>query len=111
MEHVNKVTELLTNTLATTAQTIDKTAEHISSNPATLSITNSGMAAIGAGLAMIGAAGTGVGQGMAVANCLTSMARNPELTSQLRATLIMGLAIIESAAIYCFIISLILVFK
>jgi F-type H+-transporting ATPase subunit c len=65
---------------------------------------------IGAGLAMIGATGTGAGQGVAAGRAAEAVARNPESESKIRAMLIIGCAIAETAAIYSFIIALLLMF-
>lgn len=79
--------------------------------PATDSGYNSALLGIGAGIAMVGAIGTGIGQGYAVGRGLEAIARNPELFNRLRATLLLGLAITESSAIYCLVVSIILIFK
>ena len=62
--------------------------------------------AIGAGLCMgIGAICPGIGEGNAVAHALDGMARQPESTSTLRSTMIMGCAIAETTGIYALIIA------
>ncbi len=66
---------------------------------------------IGAGLCMgFGAIGPGIGQGKAVASALSSLAQQPDEKNSLTRTLFVGLAMIESIAIYCFVIAMILVF-
>lgn len=72
---------------------------------------NSALLGIGAGIAMVGAIGTGIGQGYAVGRGLEAIARNPELFNRLRSTLLLGLAITESSAIYCLVVAIILMFK
>jgi F-type H+-transporting ATPase subunit c len=49
-------------------------------------------------------------EGRAVASALQSMAQQPDATSTITRTLFVGLAMIESIAIYCFVISMILIF-
>ncbi len=49
-------------------------------------------------------------QGKVVAQTTDAMARQPELANDLRFTMIIGLAMIESLAIYCLLVSLILLF-
>lgn len=49
-------------------------------------------------------------QGKVIAQTTDSMARQPELANDLRFTMIIGLAMIESLAIYCLLIALILLF-
>ncbi|MFZ2956093.1 MAG: ATP synthase F0 subunit C [Candidatus Ozemobacteraceae bacterium] len=58
----------------------------------------------------IGSASAAIAQGRAVVQACDSMARQPELIGELRFTMIIGLAIIESLAIYCLLISFILLF-
>jgi F-type H+-transporting ATPase subunit c len=66
---------------------------------------------ITAGLCMaIGAIGPALGQGRAVQSALSSIAQQPDERNSLTRTLFVGLAMIESIAIYCFVISMILVF-
>jgi F-type H+-transporting ATPase subunit c len=66
---------------------------------------------ISAGLTMaIGVVGPGMGQGRAVAAALSAMAQQPDAASTITRTLFVGLAMIESMAIYCFVISMILIF-
>ena len=67
--------------------------------------------AIGAGLCMgIGAIGPGVGEGTAVAHALDGMARQPEVSGNLRSTMIMGCAIAETTGIYALLISFLILF-
>jgi F-type H+-transporting ATPase subunit c len=66
---------------------------------------------ISAGLCMgFGAIGPGMGQGRAVQGALSAMAQQPDERNSLTRTLFVGLAMIESLAIYCFVISMILIF-
>lgn len=58
----------------------------------------------------IGAAGPALGEGRAVANALASLAQQPDAAPTITRTLFVGLAMIESIAIYCFVISIILIF-
>lgn len=70
-----------------------------------------GLLVIGAGLA-IGLAGLGAGNGMgtAAAGALEGMARQPEEAGNIRATLILSFAFMESIAIYGLLISLLAIF-
>jgi F-type H+-transporting ATPase subunit c len=52
----------------------------------------------------------GLAQGMGVKGACEGIARNPEAAGQLSTTLILGLAFIESLAIYALVINLILLF-
>ncbi|MBI1288580.1 MAG: F0F1 ATP synthase subunit C [Flavobacteriales bacterium] len=51
-----------------------------------------------------------LGQGKAIASALNSMAQQPDSASTITRTLFVGLAMLESLAIYCFVISMILIF-
>jgi len=69
-------------------------------------------AAIGAGLAIgAAAAGCGLGQGKAVAAALEGIARNPGSSDKIFTPMIIGLALIESLAIYGLLIAFMLVGK
>jgi len=66
---------------------------------------------ISAGLTIaIGAVGPALGEGRAVAQALASMAQQPDESNTITRTLFVGLAMIESTAIYCFVVSMILIF-
>ena len=58
----------------------------------------------------IGAIGPALGEGRAVSSALASLAQQPDAASSITRTLFVGLAMIESIAIYCFVISIILIF-
>ena len=76
------------------------------------SITIIGMTSIvTAGLSTtIGCMMPAVAEGKAVATALTSLAQQPDASSTITRTLFVGLAMIESTAIYCFVMSMILIF-
>jgi F-type H+-transporting ATPase subunit c len=66
---------------------------------------------LAAGITMaIGSIGPAVGQARALAQALQSIAQQPDETNAITRTLFVGLAMVESTAIYCFVIALILVF-
>jgi F-type H+-transporting ATPase subunit c len=58
----------------------------------------------------IGVLGPSLGEGRAVATALTSLAQQPDAAATITRTLFVGLAMIESTAIYCFVVSMILIF-
>ncbi len=58
----------------------------------------------------IGVIGPALGEGRAVATALSSLAQQPDASETITRTLFVGLAMIESTAIYCFVVSLILIF-
>jgi F-type H+-transporting ATPase subunit c len=58
----------------------------------------------------IGSISPGRAQGQAVASALDAIARQPDASDRISRTLFIGLAMIESLAIYCLVIALILLF-
>jgi len=58
----------------------------------------------------LGAIGPALAEGRAVATALTSLAQQPDAAATITRTLFVGLAMIESIAIYCFVVSMILIF-
>lgn len=58
----------------------------------------------------IGSIGPALGEGRAVATALSSLAQQPDASATITRTLFVGLAMIESLAIYCFVVSMILIF-
>ena len=57
-----------------------------------------------------GTMGPALGEGRAVATALSSLAQQPDASATITRTLFVGLAMIESTAIYCFVVSMILIF-
>ena len=58
----------------------------------------------------MGAVGPALGEARALAQALSSIAQQPDESGSISRTLFIGLAMIESIAIYCFVISIILIF-
>jgi len=58
----------------------------------------------------VGCIGPALGEGRAVSSALTSLAQQPDAAPTITRTLFVGLAMIESTAIYCFVVSMILIF-
>lgn len=64
-----------------------------------------------AGITMaLGSIAPALGQGKAVSQALKSIAQQPDESNTISRTLFVGLAMIESTAIYCFVIAMILLF-
>ncbi|MGD9579152.1 MAG: F0F1 ATP synthase subunit C [Syntrophorhabdus sp.] len=64
-----------------------------------------------AGMTMaIGSISPALGMARAVAQALSSIAQQPDEANTITRTLFIGLAMIESLAIYCFVISMIVIF-
>ncbi len=71
-----------------------------------------GLIAIGMSLAIgLAAIGSGIGQGVATGKAVESMARQPEIASTIRTTLVLGLAFMETLTIYGLLIALMLYFQ
>ena len=58
----------------------------------------------------VGSIAPALGEGRAVAQALASIAQQPDSSGTITRTLFVGLAMIESTAIYCFVVTLILLF-
>jgi len=58
----------------------------------------------------IGCIGPALGEGKSVSAALSSMAQQPDAAPTITRTLFVGLAMIESTAIYSFVVSMILIF-
>ena len=58
----------------------------------------------------IGSIAPAFGESRAIVQALSSIAQQPDEAGTLSRTLFIGLAMIESIAIYCFVVSLILIF-
>lgn len=58
----------------------------------------------------IGSIGPAFGEGRALAQALAALAQQPDEATTITRTLFVGLAMVESTAIYCFVVSMILIF-
>lgn len=58
----------------------------------------------------IGSLGPALGEARAVAQALSAIAQQPDSAGTITRTLFVGLAMIESTAIYCLVVALILIF-
>jgi F-type H+-transporting ATPase subunit c len=57
-----------------------------------------------------GAIGPALGEGRAASTALSAIAQQPDAASTILRTLFVSLAMIESTAIYCFVVAMILIF-
>ncbi|MEO8052144.1 MAG: F0F1 ATP synthase subunit C [Acidobacteriota bacterium] len=76
-------------------------------NSTTIAVTSIIIAGI---TTSFGTMGPALAEGRAVATALTSLAQQPDASATITRTLFVGLAMIESTAIYCFVVSMILIF-
>jgi F-type H+-transporting ATPase subunit c len=51
-----------------------------------------------------------IGEGRSVAAAMTALAQQPDASATITRTLFVGMAMIESTAIYCFVVAMILIF-
>ena len=58
----------------------------------------------------IGAPITAIGEGWAVSRAMSALAQQPDAAPVISRTLFIGLAMTESSAIYCFVVSMVLIF-
>jgi F-type H+-transporting ATPase subunit c len=66
---------------------------------------------VAAGIGMgLGAIGTGIGQGHAIQGACEGVARNPGASGKILTTMMIGLAMVESLAIYVFVVAMIVLF-
>ncbi len=57
-----------------------------------------------------GAIGPALGEGRAASTALSAIAQQPDAASTISRTLFVSLAMIESTAIYCFVVAMIMIF-
>lgn len=58
----------------------------------------------------VGSIGPAFGEARAVATALSALAQQPDAATTITRTLFVGLAMVESVAIYCLVVSMILIF-
>ena len=58
----------------------------------------------------IGAIGPALGEARALSQALSAIAQQPDETNAITRTLFVGMAMVESTAIYCFVVTMILIF-
>jgi len=58
----------------------------------------------------IGAVGPALGEGRALSQALQALAQQPDEANTITRTLFIGIAMVESTAIYCFVVTMILLF-
>jgi len=86
-------------------------AEEAAAGKATTNILYYALAALGSAIGMgLAALGTGIGMGTGLGGACEGVARNPGAAGKITTTLIIGLAMIESLAIYALVVVLILIF-
>ena len=69
-----------------------------------------GLVAIAAGIAELAGLGTGIGEGLVASKAVEAIGRNPEAENSIRTTMILGIALTETVALYGLLTALILIF-
>ena len=78
--------------------------------PVKLDSASLGLAIFGCAIGMAAAAGCGIGQGLGLKSACEGIARNPDAAGKIQVSLILGLAFVESLAIYSLVVNLIILF-
>jgi F-type H+-transporting ATPase subunit c len=61
-------------------------------------------------ITMLAVMPSALGEGLVVSHAVDGIARNPEIYSKLRTTMILGCSLVETTAIYALLISILLLF-
>ncbi len=69
-----------------------------------------GLIAIGTGLAVMTGMFTGIGEGFVGGKAVEAIGKNPDAESKIRSTMILGIALSETCAIYGLLIAFLLLF-
>ena len=69
-----------------------------------------GLIAIGAGIAALCCAGAALGMSIATAKSAEAIARQPEAAGKINSSLMFGLIMMETTAIYALLVSILLIF-
>ena len=66
---------------------------------------------LAAGISMgVGSIGPALGLGMLISKALESIARQPEVSADIRVNMFIGIGVTEAVALYAFVVALILIF-
>ena len=68
------------------------------------------MKELGAAIAILGVMPSAIGEGLVCAHAMDGIARNPEMASKIRSTMILACALVETTAIYSLLISFLCLF-
>lgn len=70
-----------------------------------------GMKFLGAGIAAVGMLGSGIGIGIVFGKFFEAVARQPSMAPKLQGQLLLGFALVESVALFAFVIAMMILFK
>jgi F-type H+-transporting ATPase subunit c len=65
---------------------------------------------IAIGIMMVSASANAIGEANICMHAIDNMGRNPEMYGKLRTAMILGCALVETTAIYCLLVSILLIF-
>lgn len=68
------------------------------------------LTAIAAAICALASALVGLAEGAVASKAMEAIGRNPEATGKIRTTLIVGVALVETSAIYALIIAILIIF-
>jgi len=68
------------------------------------------MCALAAAIAVAFGCLSAIGESLIICHAIDGMARNPEMQPKLQSTMIIGVALDESTAIYCLVIAILILF-
>ena len=71
---------------------------------------STGLIASGAGLAVMTGMMTGIGEGFVAGKAVEAIGKNPEAEGKIRSTMILGIALSETCAIYGLLVAILLIF-
>jgi F-type H+-transporting ATPase subunit c len=71
---------------------------------------NLGLIAIAAAIAVAFGCLSSIGEAWIISHAIDGMVRNPEMHGKLQSTMIIGVALDESTAIYCLIVAVLIIF-
>ncbi len=69
-----------------------------------------GLIAIGAGIAALCGGGAAIGMGLATGKAVEAIARQPESSGKVNSTLLFGLILMETCAIYALLVAILVIF-
>ena len=72
-------------------------------------MTDLGAIAIAAAIAIFSSAASSIGEATVITKAIDGMARNPEAAKNLRSSMIIGAALVETCGIYAFVIAIMLI--
>ncbi len=110
MSNAIDMTNQLVDAVSSLTAHSDVISTFADTNSTVVNVSDKMGAYIGAGLAMSAAIGTGAGQGYAAGKACEAIGRNPDAQPKIFNTMIIGMAIAETAAIYGLVISILLIF-